>query len=166
MIRGVKISPHHIFGPSRIGGHPQLYQRGEGLKLYQKGEGLANLFSSIFGKVLPLAKDAIKKVAESKVVKDTSKQVLKSASNAALNIAADAVSGKSSKESMRKNLASARQDIANTIRNANKRTLADNEGDILKKKFKQSSKKKRKDVKIKVNKKHSKNHSYSVFQDE
>ena len=40
MIRGIKISPHHIFGPSRIGGHPQLYQRGEGLKLYQKGEGV------------------------------------------------------------------------------------------------------------------------------
>ena len=168
MIRGIKISPHHIFGPSRIGGHPQLYQRGEGLKLYQKGEGLANLFSSIFGKVLPLAKDAIKKVAESKVVKDTGKQVLKSASNALLNITADALSGESSKESMSKNLASARQDIAKTIRNANKRTLADNGGDILKKKLKQSSKKKRKDVKLKVKntKKHTKNHSYSVFQDE
>merc|ERR1712020_509668 len=99
MIRGIKISPHHIFGPSRIGGHPQLYQRGEGLKLYQKGEGLSNIFSSIFGKVLPLAKDALKKLTESKVIKDAGEQVLKSASNAALNIAADAISGESSKES-------------------------------------------------------------------
>ena len=69
MIRGIKISPHHIFGPSRIGGHPQLYQRGEGLKLYQKGEGLANLFSSIFGKVLPLAKGAIKKLQKARLSK-------------------------------------------------------------------------------------------------
>ena len=168
MIRGIKVSPQQIFGPSRIGGHPQLYQRGEGLRLYQKGEGLGNIFSSIFGKVLPLAKEAIKRLAENKVIKDTGEQILKSASNAALNIAADTISGESSKESMKKNLVSARQDIANTIRNANKRTLIANEEDILKKKFKQASKKKRKDIKLKVNnsKKRTKNHSYSVFQDE
>ena len=168
MIRGIKVSPQQIFGPSRIGGHPQLYQRGEGLRLYQKGEGLGNIFSSIFGKVLPLAKEAIKRLAENKVIKDTGEQILKSASNAALNIAADTISGESSKESMKKNLVSAREDIANTIRNANKRTLVENEGDILKKKLKQASKKKRKDVKLKVKntKKHTKNHSYSVFQDE
>ena len=76
MIRGIKVSPQQIFGPSRIGGHPQLYQRGEGLRLYQKGEGLGNIFSSIFGKVLPLAKEAIKRLAENKVIKDTGQQIL------------------------------------------------------------------------------------------
>ena len=79
MIRGIKISPHHIFGPSRTGGNPQLYQRGEG-QLYQQGEGLGSVFSSIFSKVMPL----VKRVANSNVVKATGKKLLNSASDAAV----------------------------------------------------------------------------------
>ena len=44
---GLRISPHHIFGPSSAGGHSSLFQNGQGLldpELYQTGEGLGNIF--------------------------------------------------------------------------------------------------------------------------
>ena len=42
---GLRVSPHHIFGPSSAGGHSSLFQSGDGLRdlqLYQTGEGLGN----------------------------------------------------------------------------------------------------------------------------
>lgn len=166
MIRGIKISPHHIFGPSKTGGDPQLYQRGNGFELYQRGEGLGNIFSSLYTKVMPW----VKKVADSKVVKAAGKEILDSASNAAINLAADVISGKSAKQSANNNLENARQEIAKTIRNANKRTSLDNTDNevVIAKKPKQSSKKKRKDLKVKIKniKKPLKYSSYNIFQDE
>ena len=38
---GLRVSPHHIFGPSSAGGHTAIFQQGEGLndlKLFQTGE--------------------------------------------------------------------------------------------------------------------------------
>ena len=111
----------------------------------------------------------VKKVANSDIVKTTGKKVVNSASDAVINVAADAISGKSARQSMKKNLDAARQDIANAIRTANKRNLP-KENDIptiASKKAKKSPKKQRKTVKFKVNtiKKHPRK-SYSVFNDE
>ena len=79
---GLRVSPHHIFGPSSAGGHTTLFQQGEGLndlKLFQTGEGLGNIFSSLFRKIMPAAGRTIKKIASSKIVKEGGKQLLDSA---------------------------------------------------------------------------------------
>ena len=70
---------------------------------------------------------------------------------------------------MKKNLNAARQDIARTIRNANKRNLVEenDKSSTSKKKPRKSKITKRRDVKLKLNnnKKYPKN-NYSVFNDE
>ena len=124
---GLRISPHHIFGPSSAGGHSSLFQNGQGLldpELYQTGEGLGNIFSSIFRKIIPVAGRTIKKIASSKLAKEGGKKLLNSAIDVATNVAADVMDGKKPiKESLDDNLNTARKSIASSIRNTNKRML-------------------------------------------
>ena len=165
---GLRVSPHHIFGPSSAGGHTSLFQHGEGLnhlKLYQTGEGLGNIFSSLLRKIMPAAGRTIKKVASNKVVKEAGKQLLHSAVNVAANVAADALDGsKPIKESIDDNLNTAKKSIASSIRNSNKRKLLEaNELDI-------SPRKKTRKVKKKptflVRKPHQKGRGFNLFYDE
>ena len=142
---GLRISPHHIFGPSSAGGHSSLFQNGKGLhnlELYQTGEGLGNIFSSIFRKIIPVAGRTIKKIASSKLAKEGGKKLLNSAIDVATNVAADVMDGKKPiKESLDDNLNSARKSIASSIRNTNKRMLLEAADIIPTKKARKRTKK-------------------------
>ena len=110
---------NQIFGPSNVGG--TLADSRE-RQLYMTGEGLGSFFGSLFRKIIPAATKTIKKIAGSKIVKDTGKQLLNSGVDALTNVAADAISGeKTASESMSDELAKARKDISNALKNANKR---------------------------------------------
>ena len=166
---GLRVSPHHIFGPSSAGGHTTLFQQGEGLndlKLFQTGEGLGNIFSSLFRKIMPAAGRTIKKIASSKIVKEGGKQLLHSAINVAANVAADALDGnKPVKESLDDNLNAAKKSIASSIRNSNKRKLleAANELDIIPRKKTRKVKKK---PTFLVRKQGQKGQGFNLFHDE
>ena len=110
---------NQIFGPSNVGG--TLADSRE-RQLYMTGEGLGSFFGSLFRKIIPAATKTIKKIAGSKIVKDTGKQLLNSGVDALTNVAADAISGeKTASESMSDELAKARKDISSALKNANKR---------------------------------------------
>ena len=166
---GLRVSPHHIFGPSSAGGHTTLFQQGEGLndlKLFQTGEGLGNIFSSLFRKIMPAAGRTIKKIASSKIVKEGGKQLLHSAINVAANVAADALDGnKPVKESLDDNLNAAKKSIASSIRSSNKRKLleAANELDIIPRKKTRKGKKK---PTFLVGKQRQKGRGFNLFHDE
>ena len=142
---GLRVSPHHIFGPSSAGGHSSLFQNGDGLRdleLYQTGEGLGNIFSSIFHKIIPVAGRTIKKIASNKLVKQGGKKLLDSAINVATNVAADVLDGKKPmKESLDDNLNMAKKSIASSIRNTNKRMLLEAADIIPRKKTRKGKKK-------------------------
>ena len=166
---GLRISPHHIFGPSSAGGHSTLFQKGDGLhdlELFQTGEGLGNLFSSLFQKIMPMAGRTIKKIASNKLVKQGGKQLLDSAIDIATNVASDALDGsKPIKQSLDDNLDLARKSIASSIRNSNKRKLLEtaNESDNIPRK--KTKKVKRKPI-LKVKKQSQKGRGYNLFHDE
>ena len=147
MFRGYnKPSRQNIFGPSGTGGtwadsrHHSLYMRGEGLPwsdhrqnaLYMRGEGLGSMFGSIFRKIIPLASKAVKKIASSKILRETGKQVLDSGANALANVAANTISGdKSAQEAISDELQNARNEISSAIRTANlKRKNDDDEVEL------------------------------------
>ena len=162
---GLRISPHHIFGPSLAGGHSSLFQNGEGLldlELYQTGEGLGNIFSSIFRKIIPAAGRTIKKIASSKLAKQGGKKLLNSAIDVATNVAADVLDGKKPmKESLDDNLNSARKSIASTIRNTNKRMLLEVADIIPRKKIRKGKKK----TVFSVRKQGQKGRGFNLFHD-
>ena len=162
---GLRISPHHIFGPSSAGGHSSLFQNGQGLldpELYQTGEGLGNIFSSIFRKIIPVAGRTIKKIASSKLAKEGGKKLLNSAIDVATNVVADVLDGKKPiKESLDDNLNTARKSIASSIRNTNKRMLLE-AADIVPRKKRKKEKKK---PVFSVRKQGQKGRGFNLFHD-
>ena len=155
---GIRISPHRIFGPSNVGGNPALIQQSDTEQLFQTGEGIADIFSSIYRKMAPMAGRVVKKIANSKLAKEGGKKLLDSAVDVAKNVTVDVLEGnKPIKQSLDDNLNSAKKSIANSIRKANKRSFFDdddNDKATPKKKYKKAKK-----PKIK-----RKNISYNIFQ--
>ena len=87
-----------IFGPYATGG--SMNDAGE-RQLYQHGEGIGSIFSSLFSKFLPAAARTVKNIAQSKIVRDTGKQILDSTITGLTNATANAISGdKTVKESI------------------------------------------------------------------
>ena len=166
---GLRLSPHHIFGPSSAGGHSALFQQGEGLndlKLFQTGEGLGDIFSSLYRKIIPAAGRAIKKIASSKIVKEGRKQLLHSAIDVATNVAADALDGnKPIKESLDDNLNAAKKSIASSIRNSNKRKILETAGEVDTIPRKKTRKAKKKPTFL-VRKQGQKGQGFNLFHDE
>ena len=96
------------------------------------GRGIGNVLSRIFGRLIPFLKTAGTKVMKSatsakakniakKALKSAGKNALKAAGNAALN----AIEGKPIKKGVKKDLASARKDIAQTLRAASRELPSD-----------------------------------------
>ena len=162
---GLRVSPHHIFGPSSAGGHSSLFQNGDGLRdlqLYQTGEGLGNIFSSIFHKIIPVAGRTIKKIASNKLVKQGGKKLLDSAINVATNVAADVLDGKKPmKESLDDNLNIAKKSIASSIRNTNKRMLLEAADAVPRKKIRKGKKK----TVFSIRKQGQKGRGFNLFHD-
>ena len=108
-----------------------LYMRGEGLgswadarqdHLYMRGEGLGSFIGSMFRKIVPAATKTFKKIAGSKFVRDSGKQLLDGGINAMATVAADAISGdKDISQSVSEQVKNARKEISSSIRKANKR---------------------------------------------
>ena len=171
MFRGYnKPTKSQIFGPSATGGTWADAQ--DNRQLYMTGEGLGSLFGSIFRKIIPMASKVMKKVlpaatntakkiAGSKIVQETGKQLMDSGVNAMANVAANAIGGeKSVGDSMSEELTNARKEISNALRKANQqRKVSDTEDDEvtrpsvkrkLKGKRKSTKKSKRKRVQLSV----------------
>ena len=107
-----------IFGPSATGG--SMNDAGE-RQLYQHGEGIGSIFSSLFSKFLPAAARTVKNIAQSKIVRDTGKQILDSTITGLTNATANAISGdKTVKESISDELKNARAEISTALKKANK----------------------------------------------
>lgn len=93
---------------------------------YQRGYGLfGGLFSNIARRLVPLASKAsglAKKVLGSKLIKNTGSKLLDAAVEGTGEVVADLISGKNDpKETMKKKLSEAREEISQTIREATKR---------------------------------------------
>lgn len=84
--------------------------------VYQKGEGLSNIFLNIVRRVIPFAKETIKKIASSDITKQAVKELSKQGGEALKNIAADVVSGKNPTQTAKESLVKAQNDISNIIR--------------------------------------------------
>ena len=87
------------------------------------GRGLGNILSRIFGKLIPFLKTAgtkVMKSATTKAAKGVAKRALKSAGKSALkaagNAALNALEGKPVKQGVQKDLASAKKELAQTVR--------------------------------------------------
>ena len=101
---------------------------------------------------------AAKKIAGSKIVRETGKQLLDSGVDAMANVAANAISGeKSVGDSMSEELTNARKEISTALKKANRERKLPDE------KVSGSSKKKKKKGKRKISKKSRKQ---SVFDDD
>lgn len=112
-------SRQQIFGPSSTGGSWADARQDQ---LYMRGEGLGSFFGSMFRKIVPVATKTFKKIAGSKFVQDSGKQLLDGGMNALANVAADAISGdKDISESVSEQVKNARKEISSSIRKANKR---------------------------------------------
>ena len=157
-----KPAKSQIFGPSSTGG---TWADTDNRRLYMTGEGLGSFFGSLFRKIAPMASKAVKnilpaakKIAGSKIVRETGKQLLDSGVDAMANVAANAISGeKNIGESMSEELSNARKDISTALKKANReRKLPDEKIPAKKRK----TKNKRKTIKK------FKRKNFSVFDDD
>ena len=75
---------------------------------------------SLFKKAIPLAGKAIKSLASSSIVKDTTKKLSKNAVSALGDVVADVIAGEDPTIKAKENLQKTREDIAQTIREKSK----------------------------------------------
>ncbi len=110
----LKKTTENIFGPSSTGGTlNDARQR----QLYQEGEGFGSILSSIFRKIVPFAKKAVKTIAGSSIVKDTGKALKESAITGLTGVAVDVIGGdKTLEESLSNQLTGARKKISTAIK--------------------------------------------------
>lgn len=103
-----------IFGPSTTGG--SMNDAGE-RQLYKHGEGIGSIFSSLFSKFLPAAAKTVKNIAQSKILRDTGKQILDSTITGLTNATANAISwDKTVKESISDKLKNAQAEISTALK--------------------------------------------------
>lgn len=98
-----------------------LIHRGE---RYQVGRGLGSLFSGLFRTLRPLFSKGLatgQRLLSSNLAKKVGSTALDIGKRAATNIAVDILEGKNVKESLNKELETAKSDIANKIRGGRKR---------------------------------------------
>jgi hypothetical protein len=82
----------------------------------QRGRGLGSIFSGLFRNVLPMFSSIGRSIFGSPVVKNVGKSLLDSTVRGGLNLAADAIGGEDIKESFKKQLGSARQEVSDAVR--------------------------------------------------
>ena len=157
-----KPTKNQIFGPSSTGG---MLADARERQLYMRGEGLGSFFGSLFRRIIPAATRTIKSIANSKIVRDTGKQLIDSGINAATNVAVDAISGeKSVGDSISNELANARKDISEALKKANKKRKVDVTSD---EEDSRTSNKRKKRIKKRANTKSKKKRiRHSVFDDD
>lgn len=93
-----------------------LVHRGE---RFQSGRGIGSFMSGLFRRLKPLASMGLatgKKILNSQIVKDIGNTALDFGKDALKNVAVDILEGKNVKDSLTKELESAKTKIADTIR--------------------------------------------------
>jgi len=112
--------------------------RGRGLKPFPgsftdddgaliRGKGVGSVFTRIFTSVIPFIKGALKvgkKVAQSSVGRSLGREVKRSATEAGLNVVADALQGRNVLQSSKENLVKARNRVGRKLENLGKTALA------------------------------------------
>ena len=90
----------------------------------QRGQGIGSILGGLFRTILPKVASSglkvAKQIVKSDIAKDVGRQLRDTATNSVVNMTADALEGKSARESLQNQLSSAKNDIAKTIRNSRK----------------------------------------------
>jgi hypothetical protein len=146
---------HRIFGPKiRV----PTWQSAP----LQRGSGFGSFFAKMGRKLMPLVKKAIpmtknvvKKIANSKSVQEIGNSLLEKGVDAAATIAGNIIAGDDTDNLAlaQERLASARSDIANIIRKAPKRLISESEESDTEITIPLKKKRKKKTVKVPKNKK-------------
>ena len=149
---------HRIFGPKiRVPTwHSAPLQRGSGFGSFfaKMGKKLLPLMK----KAIPMTKNVVKKIANSKSAQEIGNSLLEKGVDAASTIASNIIAGENVDNLglAQERLASARQDIANIIRQAPKRVISESEDSDVEISIPLKKKKKKKTVKsVKTKKKYN-----------
>lgn len=131
----------------------------------QRGSGFGSFFAKMGRKLLPLVKKAIpmtknvvKKIANSKSVQEIGNSLLEKGVDTAATIAGNIIAGENVDNLglAQERLASARQEIANIIRKAPKRVISESEDSDVEISIPLKKKRKKKTIKsVKTNKKYN-----------
>ena len=131
----------------------------------QRGSGFGSFFAKMGRKLLPLVKKAIpmtknvvKKIANSKSVQEIGNSLLEKGVDTAATIAGNIIAGENVDNLglAQERLASARQEIANIIRKAPKRIISESEDSDVEISIPLKKKRKKKTIKsVKTNKKYN-----------
>ena len=149
---------HRIFGPKI---RPPTWHSAP----LQRGSGFGSFFAKMGRKLLPLVKKAIpmtknvvKKIANSKSVQEIGNSLLEKGVDTAATIAGNIIAGENVDNLglAQERLASARQEIANIIRKAPKRVISESEDSDVEISIPLKKKRKKKTIKsVKTNKKYN-----------
>ena len=129
----------------------------------QRGRGFGSTISSWFKKVIPAAQLMGKKILESPITQNILKTAKRSAIDAGLNVATDALEGKKIKESLNENVATAKKAVSDAVLSAIKKVKSNRLGGdvaVVEKKKRLPTKKA---VVISVGKKKRKNKYRDIF---
>jgi len=91
-----------------------------------RGKGVGSVFTRIFSSVVPFIKGALKvgkKVGQSSVGRSLAREVKRSATEAGLNVVADALQGKNVVQSSKENLVKARNRVGKRLADLSKTTV-------------------------------------------
>ena len=148
-----------------VGVNRNQLQKGQGLVVHrgdflQEGSGLGSFFSGLLKKILPLAKRGIGAVLKNKTVQKVGKDLFHQGIQASTDAVADIIQGEDPSIKAKAKLASAKSQIADTLRVLPGELLGD--GDSNKKKRKSSPSAPKRSKKLKKGKGKGK---YNIFKD-
>ena len=141
---------------------------------YQKGEGFGSFFKMLFKNMTPVVKkvagetkNLVGRALKSDIAKQAGRELLSQGIETSANILGDLVDGKNVKESVKSNLSTAKQNIADTLKTAVKSGIKRRIDNInaVEPRVKQRKKVQRKEIKFAPKGKRSGKVSYNLFDD-
>ena len=162
--------PNLIFGP-----RANSLKSFESPVSYQKGEGFGSFFKMLFKNVAPLAKkvagetkNLVGKALKSDIAKQAGRELLNQGIETSVNILGDIVDGQNVKESVKSNLNTAKQNIANTLKSAVKSGIKRKSDNInvIQPRVKERKKVQRKTIRFAPKGKQLRKANYNLFEDD
>ena len=142
---------------------------------YQKGEGFGSFFKMLFKNMTPVVKkvagetkNIVGRALKSDIAKQAGRELMNQGIETSANILGDIVDGKNVKESVKSNLSTAKQNIADTLKTAVKSGMKRTIDNInaTEPKAKQRKKVQRKEIKFAPKGKRSRKVTYNLFDDD
>ena len=141
---------------------------------YQKGEGFGSFFKTLFRNAAPIAKrliggakTAVGSALKSDIAKQAGQSLLNQGIETSANILGDIVDGQNVKDSFKKNLKTARQNIAQTLKSSVKSGIKRKADNInaIEPKVKKRKPTQRKNIKFAPKVRRKRNFAYDLFED-